>query len=368
MKILMLNSEYPPLGGGQGNANQNLYEEFKKYNALTIDVITASDNKKRVETSNLGEIYFLNIGKQGKNLHFQSIKDLIFYSIQALLLAFKLHKEKKYDLIVAWAGVPAGFLVYVLSAIKKVPYIVLLRGSDVPFYEERWKYLDKLIFSWLSPIIWKNAKFVIVNSKKLKKLALLSSPKQRFYLIHNGINTKKFEHKSYRFSNKVKVLAVGRFVKRKGFIYLIEALKGLKNISLTFVGEGPLLEQLKHQSHDLEVTFLGNIRHDKMASVYKDYDIFVLPSLNEGMSNAVLEAMACGLPLILTDVGGSFELINGNGFIIPTKDSKAIRKKIEEFLEHKTLIKKMGTRSRELAENMSWSKVAQEFFKIFEKI
>jgi hypothetical protein len=88
MRILMLNSEYPPLGGGQGNANKYLYEEFKNYNNLEIDIITASVNEKKVEISTLGKIYYLDIGKKNTNLHWQSSKELIIYSIKSLLLAF----------------------------------------------------------------------------------------------------------------------------------------------------------------------------------------------------------------------------------------------------------------------------------------
>lgn len=364
----MLNSEYPPLGGGQGNANKYLYEEFKNYSNLEIDIITASVNEKKVEISTLGKIYYLDIGKKNTNLHWQSAKELMVYSIKSLRLALKLHRNRKYDFIVAWSGVPSGFLAYVLFLIKKVPYITLVRGADVPFFEERWKYLDRFIFCWLSPIIWKNSKFVVTNSSKLRELALQLSPKQHFYLIPNGIDSKKFQGKDYELHDKLRILSVGRLNEIKGFTYLIEALRDINGVSLTIIGDGPLLKKLKYQSKGLDVTFLGNVAHDKLIDIYRNSDIFVLPSLNEGMSNTVLEAMACGLPLILTNVGGSFELVNGNGFIVLTKNSKAIKEKITEFLKDRSLINTMGMRSRQLAENMSWSKVAQDYFEIFEKV
>ena len=214
----MLNSEYPPLGGGQGNANKYLYEEFKNYNNLEIDIITASVNEKKVEISTLGKIYYLDIGKKNTNLHWQSSKELIIYSIKSLLLAFKLNKNRKYNFIVAWSGVPSGFLAYILFLVKKVPYITLLRGADVPFFEKKWQYLDRFIFCWLSPIIWKNSKFVIINSGKLRELALQVSPQQNFYLIPNGINSKEFSVKDYEFHDKLRILSVGRLTERKGFM------------------------------------------------------------------------------------------------------------------------------------------------------
>ena len=364
----MLNSEYPPLGGGQGNANKYLYEEFKNYNNLEIDIITASVNEKKVEISTLGKIYYLDIGKKNTNLHWQSSKELIIYSIKSLLLAFKLNKNRKYNFIVAWSGVPSGFLAYILFLVKKVPYITLLRGADVPFFEKKWQYLDRFIFCWLSPIIWKNSKFVIINSGKLRELALQVSPQQNFYLIPNGINSKEFSVKDYEFHDKLRILSVGRLTERKGFTYLIEALRNIKEVSLTIIGDGPLLEKLQHQGKGLDITFGGNVAHDQLIAIYRNNDVFVLPSLNEGMSNTVLEAMACGLPLILTDVGGSFELVNGNGFIVPTRNSEAIKAKITEFLKDRNLINTMGITSRQLAENMSWSKVAQDYFETFKRV
>ena len=364
----MLNSEYPPLGGGQGNANKYLYEEFKNYSNLEIDIITASVNDNKVEISTLGKIYYLDIGKKNTNLHWQSAKELIVYSMKSLRLALKLYRNRKYDFIVAWSGVPSGLLAYILGLIKNVPYITLLRGADVPFFEKKWQYLDKFIFYWLSPIIWKNSKFVIINSSRLGKLALQLSPKQHFYLIPNGIDSKKFSGKDYELHDKLRILSVGRLTERKGFTYLIEALRDINGISLTIIGDGPLLATLKYQSKGLDVTFLGNVAHEQLITIYRNSDVFVLPSLNEGMSNTVLEAMACGLPLILTDVGGSLELVNGNGFIVPTNNSEAIKEKITEFLKDRSLISTMGITSRQLAENMSWSKVAQNYFEIFEKV
>ena len=104
--------------------------------------------------------------------------------------------------------------------------------------------------------------------------------------------------------------------------------------------------------------------HDSIADLYRTSDVFVLPSLNEGMSNALLEAMASGLPVIVTDTGGTSELIDGNGVVVPMGDSNAIAEAIREFME-KQNTHKMGMRSREIAEQMGWGAIGEAYLKVY---
>ena len=145
MRILFFNYEYPPLGGGAGNATFYLLQEFSKISGLEIDLITSSIDKFKIEelTTNI-RIHYLDIGKKN-TFHFQSQKDLLIYSWKAYFYAKKLIKQKKFDLTLAFFGIPCGYIAMRL----KIPYIVSLRGSDVPGYNERFKILDKFIFSWL---------------------------------------------------------------------------------------------------------------------------------------------------------------------------------------------------------------------------
>lgn len=364
MKILMLNSEYPPLGGGQGNANKYVYEEFKKYKDLKVDIITASINKYKEEKTKIGKIYFLDIGKKNKNLHFQTSKELLSYSIKSFRLAKKLCKKEKYDLIVAWAGVPAGFLAYSL----KKKYIVLLRGADVPFWDERWKTLDKLIFSWLSPIIWKKAERVYANSSGLKELALKSSKKQKINVILNGVDTNFF--KPGKKLNRNIILGVGRLIKRKGFDTLIKSLDGINGCELWLVGDGPEKENLKFfaKKNKVKLRLFGLKDKKELLKIYQQSSIFCLPSLNEGMSNTILEAMACGLPIIATNVAGNKELIKDNGFIVNINNQKEIKEKILTLIKNKEIRRGMGLKSRQLAEKMSWTEITKQYYNDFKEI
>ena len=364
MNILMLNYEYPPLGGGAANATRYLLKEFAKYDDLFIDLVTSSVDTFKIEpiSDNL-TIHFLDIGKKG-TLHFQSNKELLTYSWKAYRYASNLLREKNFDLAHTFFGIPCGFVAMLLG----LPYIVSLRGSDVPFFNPRFEKLDKLLFQRLSRFIWKRAFKVVANSNGLRSLALKTSPTQSISVIYNGIDPKGFQMKQYDHSEgKLKILSVGRLIERKGFEYLLEAMAELENVAVTFVGDGPLRHHLAQKGNRLRVEahFLGNLCHEELAKVYQIHDLFVLPSLNEGMSNAVLEAMACGLPVIVTNTGGAVELIEGNGFVVPSLDSAAIREKIEYFENDRGFIENMGRKSHAITVPMSWSAVASQYFECY---
>jgi glycosyltransferase involved in cell wall biosynthesis len=346
--------------------------EFSKIPNLEVDLITSSVDEK-YHTEKMGDnivIHKLPIGKNPKNLHFQSQKDLLVYFWKAYFFAKKLAKEKRYDLSHSFFTVPCGFISYLLKKRFKIPYIISLRGSDVPGYSERFSAL----YGILKPLvrkIWSRASFVISNSQGLKDLAIKTNPSQEIGLIFNGIDTNEFKP-SNELKNDFKILCVSRITERKGIKYLIEAINYLpENIQLEIVGNGDRKEELENLVETLNikkrVSFLGLVNHSDLPKIYQSASVFILPSLNEGMSNTMLEALASGLPIIATNTGGTKELVEDgkNGFIIKMKDAKDIAEKINLILNNKDLQSKMSTESRKIAEDLSWKKVAEEYYKLY---
>ncbi|MEW5784943.1 MAG: glycosyltransferase family 4 protein [Bacillota bacterium] len=370
MKILMLNYEFPPLGGGAGNANYYILKELSRYPDLEIDLITSSAGKYRYEQfAEKIKVHYLDINKNERKLHYQTNRDLLLYTWKAYRYAQKLIKREQYELCHAFFGIPCGYLAMKLS----LPYIVSLRGSDVPFYNRRFYWLDKLIFRRLSARIWKKAKRVIANSAGLKELAKAACPDQDISVIWNGVDIEDFypgNKNRKKVSGKVKLISVGRLIERKGYRYLIEAIKNMPNVELKLIGDGKLKEELEElaRKYRVQVKFMEKVKHEHIAEHLRKADIFILPSLNEGMSNAVIEAMACGLPVITTDTGGSQELIKGNGFIVRKGAISNLEDAIKKFIVNPDLIKTMGNVSRELAEKMDWKNVAASYHAIYSSI
>ncbi len=371
LKVLILNYEYPPLGGGAATATKNLLKQYSKRDDIEVDLITSSVGEERVEqfSKNIN-IYFLDIKKRGE-LHNQSNISLLRYSVQAFLKAKKLDKEKDYDVIHAFFGIPCGFLAMLIDD----DYIVSLRGSDVPFFSKKYYLLDKLIFKHLSRLIWRKAKFVIANSQGLKDLAHKSIPDQEIGLIYNGIDW--VNELPERMKDKFIVVSTSRLIKRKGLDSLIRAFaefsKGKKDVRLKLYGGGDQKETLESLANELgvgeKVTFLGEQPREVVYEDIGEYSVFVIPSKNEGMSNSLLEAMARGLPVIATDVGGTRELVNErNGFIVEKENIEQISEALEELYNNRELVEKMGRASRESVRDLSWEKIAEQYIELYKKV
>lgn len=381
MKILFLNYEYPPLGGGAANATSYILREFSKLQDLEVDLVTSSVDRE-YHFEKIGgniNIHKIPIGKDKNNLHYQSQKDLIVYAWKAYFFSKKLIRKNKYDLSHSFFSVPCGFISLLLKWRHKIPYIVSLRGADVPGYSERFS----VIYKFLTPVIkviWKNASLVVSNSEGLKNLALKSRPRQKIEVIYNGADIEEFKPGSDIEcpSGTFRIICVSRITGRKGIRYLIEAVSQLiskySQIRLQIVGEGNekknLEEQVKKLKLENVVEFCGLIKHRNLPIHYQEADIFVLPSLNEGMSNTMLEALASGLPIIATDTGGTRELIKEgiNGLLIKMRNSGDIAQKIEILIQNKDLRQKMGEASRSLAEKFSWKNVAGQYAAVYKNI
>jgi len=366
MRILMLNYEFPPLGGGAANATYYLLKEFSKYENIEIHLVTSSVGKFKVEefSENI-TIHYLDIGKND-NLHYQSNLDLLTYSWKSYNYCKKLIKSQKFDIMHAFFGIPCGYIAMKLKNKFNIPYIVSLRGSDVPFYNKRFYLLDTVLFKHLSKKIWQSAKAVVANSEGLKNLAKESSKGQEISVIFNGVDINGFKPKEQlnrSESEKLILISTGRLIKRKGYEYLIKALSNLKNVELQLIGDGNLRQELENMAKRLNsnVTFLGKKEHHELPELLRNSDIFILPSLNEGMSNSILEAMACGLPVVTTKTGGTEELIKGNGFIVNKTNSDDLKKTILSYTLNKELIVQHGNKSIEIVSGMSWEVVAVKY-------
>lgn len=379
MRILFFNYEFPPLGGGAGNASYYLLREYSKNPNIQVDFVTSSVDEKQhvLKMGNNITIYRLPIGKNPKNIHYQSQGELLKYVWKTYSFSKKLAKENKYDLTHSFFSVPCGAISLLLKRKFGIPYIISLRGSDVPGYSERFTALYKAITPIIKKI-WKEAYFVIANSQGLAELALKSSPEKEIGIIPNGIDIEEFfPDPNKKETDKFTIVCVSRVTPRKGIRFLIQAFNVLSKrydfLRLVIVGDGNEKESLENLVFSLglkdKVLFTGPVLHEKVLEYYQKANIFALPSMNEGMSNTMLEALACGLPLVSTNTGGTKELIEDgqNGFIVKMKEYYDLAEKIEKFLLNRNLEKEMGQKSRELAEKLAWSVVADKYINLYDK-
>jgi glycosyltransferase involved in cell wall biosynthesis len=368
-RVLMLNYEYPPLGGGAGNATAYLLREFAKRPEWEIDLVTSSTGAARGEqlAPNI-RIHYLDIGKRG-NQHYQSHRDLLRYSWQAWRYCRRLIRQRQFDLVHAWFGIPGGVIARRLG----LPYLVSLRGSDVPFYNPRFARLDRLIFQRLSRRVWARACVVIANSSDLRALARRTSPQLEIPVIPNGVDTRQFSPAAEPPAHFT-VISTSRLIERKGIRDLIAGFAA-------FAGEHPLARLLLVGSGDLEadlhakvqalgissqVEFIGAVDHAALPDLYRRADAFVLPSLNEGMSNSLLEAMASGLAIIATRTGGAAELVpSAGGSLIEPGQPEQIRAALAALADDRSRLAAAKVAVRKKAEQLAWAQIADEVASLY---
>lgn len=383
MRVLFFNYEYPPLGGGAANATAYIMKSFAKgvAGSVTVDVVTSSiDNTYHQErVGDAVVVHRLPIGKNASNLHFQSHKDLVVYTVKAYFFARRLCARHHYDVTHAFFSVPCGLIAALLKKHFGLPYVVSLRGSDVPGYSDRFTAL----YTILRPItrwVWKNAAAVVANSDGLKDLALRTRPEQDIGVIFNGVDTDDFFPDPTKRPKDTLIVTTGatRLTARKGIHFLVEAMQSLSqthpHVRLKAMGEGDARDDLVALARRAgvadKVEFIGRVPREETTQYYQEASVFVFPSLNEGMGNALLEALACGLPVVVTDVGGTKELVQDgvNGIIVPTSDAAAIAAAVARLADDPATRATMGAQSRAVARQYSWDNIARAYAAVYAKI
>ncbi|WP_191600477.1 glycosyltransferase [Marinomonas algicola] len=205
-------------------------------------------------------------------------------------------------------------------------------------------FLQRVLLQYVKPTLVADATYV---SEALTALF----PKYKNQIITNGINIDTFYPSDMATARKALTLeplsnvkligCAARLVEGKGHTYLIEALSNLpSNVHLVLAGDGPLRKALEDQCESLglskRVYFLGNV--DQMANFYRALDLFCLPSEAEGLPLSPLEAQACNIPVVVTNVGGCKEAVCPNtGILIPAKDANILTLALTKGLSKKSI-------------------------------
>jgi glycosyltransferase involved in cell wall biosynthesis len=375
MHILIINSEYPPIGGGAGNASANIARELAALD-IQVSLVTAHfGNLPREEVVDNVTIYRIPAfrRRQDRSGALEQLAFILSASFWTLRhgsgRTLNWSRQNRPSATLAFFGVPSGAPALFLKWLYKIPYIVSLRGGDVPgFRPYDFKTFHKLIGPFLR-VIWKNASAIIANSNGLRDLALAFDSRFDIPIIPNGVDLEKYTVPERDWSSP-RLLSVGRIVHQKGLDLGLRALSQLKDLNWhwSIVGDGPQLDNLKSIANELgiteRITFLGWQSREELTKQYHRANIFLFPSRHEGMPNAVLEAMACGLPIVATRIAGNEELvINGEtGLLVQTENVDELRDALRKILSDPNLRKQMGIASRRrVEENYSWKNVAEQY-------
>jgi glycosyltransferase involved in cell wall biosynthesis len=368
----MLNNEFPPLGGGTGVVNRQILIEFARHDDVWVDLVTSARGRGRLRARRFSKrIRIFSVPVDNRNLHHATNAELIRYAWRSYHLSRRLAQTVPYEASFAFAAVPAGAVSFALKRAANLPYLVSLHGADVPGFEARYAYL----YPALKPLvrrIWQEAAIVTSISPAHRQLAHATLPGLPIRVIPNGVDTDVFHPPAApRDRGLLEILCVGRLIERKGQHHLLRAFGQLRAaglpVHLTLVGVGDAEAALRRLATELnlkrDVTFAGPVEHAQVAQVYRQVDIFALPSQNEGMSVAVLEAMASGLPVIVTPKAGAPGLVSDGveGREVPWADVPALAAALEQLAGDRASRQRLGAAARLAALRYNWPAIARQY-------
>jgi len=370
IRLLVLNCEYPPIGGGAARATEYILNELEGFPVRwTLVTSSAGDTIRVREHGEKGRIECLPVGK--RDLYFWRKRELLAYAYAACRRVRKLEAGgERYDLCHAFFTLPAAAVA--MFGAKRRPYIVSLRGSDVPGRTGRFVWFYRA-FGFAFGAIWKRAAAVVANSQELKELASARAPDIGIEVIPNGVDTRKF-HPAEKPPGTFTVVTVGRLSAGKDTGTAIRAAALVRarfpRARLVIAGEGPQKEQLQGLAREAgvadRVEFRSWLSWQQIDEVYREADVFILTSLREGMSNTVLEALASGLPVVASKAALSGIDAPGAA-VVPPGDAEAAAGAIARYFADDTVREEAARASLAAARKYTWRAAAEGYYNLYRR-
>ncbi len=350
-------------------AEQNLNGQGSDFE---FDMVTLRFTKKDLPIEKIG-----NITIYRKNLPFAPVLiQKLFFPVLAFMSARKLHQKNNYDLIWSIMASYAGFAgVFFKHHFSKVQFLLTIQEGE--------NFGRRKIFKFLFKRIFRRADRITVISTFLEKWSRGMGATSTIDIIPNGVDVEKFKVQSVKLKvekrkelgfgeNDVVLITTSRLVPKNRIGDVIEAMKFLpENVKFLILGSGPLESSLKLKaiSYKLKarVQFVGFVSHVDLPSYLHSANIFIRTPISEGFGNSFVEAMASGLPVIATPVGGIVDFVEDGetGLFARAGDPKDIAEKILRLAGDRSLREKIvSNASLMVSEKYDWNLVAQNMAKI----
>lgn len=385
MKILMVISQFHPIVGGAEKQAQLLAKKLIE-KGVEVNVVTGWWNPKTPSREIIDGIrIYRNFSFWGM-FGIKGIRPLAALTYMVTLGIYLLFCRNKFDLIhVHQALHPAFVSVFVGKGILKKPVVVknACTGMVSDINQIKRYPLGSLQLKYL---VKEMDRLIVVNMEGADEFKMIGFAEDRITYLPNGTALPAEAKQNY--ASVSRVLTVARLDRQKGIDILLKAwasiVKDRKKLRLLILGEGSLEYELKRLSVDLKiddtVEFVGAVHN--VGKYLKDSDLFILPSRAEGLSNALLEAMSCGIPCISTAIGGNRELfgwdasrkidsggyvITKHGLLVCPDDAEGLSKAILCLLSNRETREAVGRGGRSIVhENYSIDRIADKYIELYQ--
>lgn len=387
-KILIFSTAYYPFVGGAEVAVKEITDRIAD---TQFDLITAKLDRKLPNIEKIGNINVYRVGFGFKTL------DKLLLPFWGAFKVIKLNNKNNYDYywcVMASYASGAAYIANILEFWKPVPIILNLQeGDSEKHFARRWFGLINL--SW--KLALRNTNKLTVLSNFLAERARRFGFKGEIEIIPNGVDVEKFQITNFKLQieerrkireelgmgeKDIVLVTSSRLVKKNGVGDVIKALAKLpENIKFLILGEGELKKDLENLAKKLKVServiFKGYVSHSEMPKYLKTCDIFIRPSLSEGMGNSFIEAMAAKLPVIATPVGGIPDFLKDpsntsgqvpTGYYCEPENPESVAKTVQKVISDPNKNKVVDNAYNMIKEKYDWDLIAKQMKEVFDKV
>ncbi len=363
-KILILNYEFPPLGGGASPVG---YEIAKRYvqRGHEVDVVTMG-YKGLPKEENIDGINVIRVPSLRSRKEICRIHEMLSFVISAIWFLNKRLKTVHYDINHTHFIIPTGIISLWAKRKFGLDYIVTSHGSDVPGYNDDRFTLSHRLTKPLLKLICLNAKKILPSSNFLKKIIIENidtNLEEKIEVIPNGIDPNIITPKE-----KTKtIIATGRLLPRKGFQHLIKAVSD-ENIGyeVHIFGDGPMMPELRRMAGESKTKIILHGWVNNKSGEYREAlgraAIYCLPSSKENASVSLLEGMSAGCAVITTNVSGCPETVSEAGIVVGPENSEGIRSALIDLINNPEKIRDYQEKARQrVSKVFEWNNIINQY-------
>lgn len=369
MRVLVVIYEYPPIGGGGGAVARDICRGLAK-RGHDVKILTAHFKglPRREQDKGVDVIRLPSLRRQ---LYRAGLLEMGGFVLASLWAGLRLTRVFPADVIHTHFAVPSGVSAWALSRLTKIPYLLTAHLGDVPggVPDKTGKW-----FRWVKPFtkpIWRDAARVAAVSNYTRELALKHYPVS-IQVIPNGVDAHSLAPRGLKVNEPPRLVFAGRFVGQKNPLQVPRVLATLKDLrwECVMLGDGALLDETRAEAERLGIAnrfrFPGWVETSDVLNEFSRSDILFMPSRSEGLPVVGVQALACGLALVVGRAGGFADLVTHgvNGFLHDAEDANGLATSLRALLSDPAALHHAREKSLTLAQSFDIEHVVDEYEKV----